>query len=448
MSAYENRVKKILLITYYFPPSGGAGVQRWLKTINYLPQAGVETIVLTVDPTVASYPQIDESLCNDIPSNIKVYRTKTREILSFYKKVSPQKQIPYGGFANEPKPNLMQKISRFVRGNFFLPDPRRGWNKFALAKAKEIIETQGITTIVTTSPPHSTQLIGLELKRLYPHIRWVADLRDPWTDIYYNQDLYPTRWAKKRNLRYERSVLLGADQIITVSEECRRLFAQKADVTDKIIVVPNGYDEKDFLQLGVRNFAESESNGQFIETLPNDSKIAVGNEELGVTSEASNLKILSYIGVMAPQYDIEPLKKLVQGRKDLLLRFVGVVSDEIKKEIKSWGVQTEFISYVSHKEAVSYMQASDVLLLFIPNVPNNEGILTGKLFEYLAAGNKILLFGPQHGDAMRLINECSAGECYSDGFNLDEFLNKPYSGNDNIKSYSREALANKIASLL
>ena len=151
---------------------------------------------------------------------------------------------------------------------------------------------------------------------------------------------------------------------------------------------------------------------------------------------------------MAPQYDLEPLKSLVQGRNDILLRFVGVVSDEIKKEIESWGVQTEFVSYVSHKEAVSYMQASDVLLLFIPNVPNNEGILTGKLFEYLAAGNKILLFGPQNGDAMRLINECSAGECYSDGFNLDEFLNKPYSGNDNIKSYSREALAYKIASLL
>ncbi|MBR2493159.1 MAG: glycosyltransferase family 4 protein [Paludibacteraceae bacterium] len=420
-------MKKILLITYYFPPSGGAGVQRWLKTINYLPQAGVETIVLTVDPTVASYPQIDESLCNDIPSNIKVYRTKTREILSLYKKVSPKNEIPYGGFANEPNPNLIQQISRFIRGNFFLPDPRRGWNKYALAKAKEIIETEAIETIVTTSPPHSTQLIGLELKRLYPHIRWVADLRDPWTDIYYNQDLYPTRWAKKRNLRYERSVLLGADQIITVSEECRCLFAQKANVAEKIAVIPNGFEKKDFINSPTIN-------------------------NIGIITPNSSLLtpnyILSYIGVMAPQYDIEPLKKLVQGRKDILLRFVGVVNDEIKKEIKSWGVQTEFVSYVSHKEAVSYMQASDVLLLFLPNVPNNEGILTGKLFEYLAAGNKILLFGPQHGDAMRLINECSAGECYSDGFNLDEFLNKPYSGNDNIKSYSREALANKIASLL
>ena len=130
-------MKKVLLITYYFPPSGGAGVQRWLKTIKYLPEFSVETIVLTVDPVCASYPQVDESLCDDIPPSLKVYKTKTKEILSLYKRVSPQKQVPYGGFANEPNPTLMQKISRFIRGNFFLPDPRRGWNKYALAKAKE-----------------------------------------------------------------------------------------------------------------------------------------------------------------------------------------------------------------------------------------------------------------------------------------------------------------------
>ena len=426
MSAYEIRVKKVLLITYYFPPSGGAGVQRWLKTINYLPKAGVETIVLTVDSAVASYPQIDESLCNDVPSGIKIYLTQTREILSLYKKVSPKNEVPYGGFANEPNPNLIQKISRFIRGNFFLPDPRRGWNKYALAKAKEIIETEAIETIVTTSPPHSTQLIGLELKRLYPHLKWVADLRDPWTDIYYNEDLYPTRWAKKSNLRYERSVLLGADQIITVSEECKRLFAEKADVAGKIAVIPNGYDEKDFI----------------------NSTIINKKEKITPNSSLQTPNYLTYVGVMAPQYDLEPLKSLVQGRNDILLRFVGVVSEDIKREIESWGLQTEFVSYVSHGKAIEYMQASDALMLFIPNVPNNEGILTGKLFEYLAAGRKILLFGPKDGDAMRLINECEAGECYTEEFKLEEFLNKPYQGNDNIKSYSREALAGKIASLL
>ena len=415
-------MKKVLLITYYFPPSGGAGVQRWLKTIKYLPEFGVETIVLTVDPVCASYPQVDESLCDDVPASLKVYKTQTKEILSLYKRVSPQKQVPYGGFANEPNPTLMQKISRFIRGNFFLPDPRRGWNKYALAKAKEIIESEGITTVVTTSPPHSTQLIGLELKKLYPNINWVADLRDPWTDIYYNQDLYPTAWAQKRNLKYERSVLMGADKIITVSEDCKRLFAEKADVADKITVVPNGYDTPDF----------EECN-------------------LNITPHPSLLTpnyIFSYVGVLAPQHDLSPLKALVSGRKDILLRFVGVVSEEIQQEINSWGVQTEFISYVSHKEAIAYMRASDALLLFIPNVPNNEGILTGKLFEYLASRRKILLFGPENGDAMKLITECGAGSLYTENLCLDKFLSQDYSGNDNVKQYSRRALAQKIASLL
>ena len=418
-------MKKVLLITYYFPPSGGAGVQRWLKTIKYLPEFGVETIVLTVDPAYASYPQVDESLCSEVPSSVKVYTTKTKEILSLYKRVSPSKQVPYGGFANEPNPTLLQKISRFIRGNFFLPDPRRGWNKYALAKAKQIIESEGITTVVTTSPPHSTQLIGLELKKQYPNINWVADLRDPWTDIYYNNDLYPTSWAKKRNLAYERSVLVNADNVITVSEDCKRLFAEKADVAGKITVVPNGYDESDF----------------------EEKKLVKGE----ITPHSSLLTpnyILSYVGVLAPQHNLLPLKALVSGRKDILLRFVGVVSEEIQQEIKSWEVLTEFISYVSHKEAVAYMQASDALLLFIPNVPNNEGIHTGKLFEYLASRRKILLFGPENGDAMRLISECGAGTCYTENLCLDSFLSQPYTGNDNIKLYSRRALAHKMASLL
>ena len=411
-------MKKVLLITYYFPPSGGAGVQRWLKTLKYLPEFGVETIVLTVDPLCASYPQVDESLCDEVMAGLKVYRTQTKEILSLYKKVSPQKQVPYGGFANEPNPTFMQKISRFVRGNFFLPDPRRGWNKFALKKAVEIIENEGITTIITTSPPHSTQLIGLELKRQYPHLNWVADLRDPWTDIYYNNDLYQTSWAQKRNLAYERSVLLGADKIITVSEQCKRLFAEKAQIVDKITVVPNGYDESDF-----------------VERILEKGKIR-------------NIFTLSYVGVLAPQYDLEPLKRLVQGRKDILLRFVGVVSSEKQQEIESWGVHTEFIPYVSHKEAIAYMHASDVLLLFIPNVPNNEGIFTGKLFEYLAAKRKIILFGPENGDAMKLISECNAGSCYTEKLDFDKFIAQSYAGNNNVKLYSRRALAKQIASLL
>lgn len=151
---------------------------------------------------------------------------------------------------------------------------------------------------------------------------------------------------------------------------------------------------------------------------------------------------------MAPQYDLLPLKSLVQNRKDIMLRFVGVVSDDTMKEIESWGVCTEFVPYVSHAEAIAYMRSADALILFIPNVPNNEGILTGKLFEYLASERNILLFGPENGDAMKLISECEAGCCYTKDFNLDEFLTMPYLGNGNFKNYSRRSLAQKIAFLL
>ena len=183
-SIFARHMKKVLIISYYFPPSGGSGVQRWLKFVKYLPEFGYEPIVLTVDPTVASYPQIDATLLQDIPSLVRVERTTTREMLSLYKRVSPTKEIPYGGFANENTQGLFSTISRFIRGNFFLPDPRRGWNKFAYKKACELIEQEQIDTVITTSPPHSTQLIGLKLKKRFPSIQWIADLRDPWRDIF------------------------------------------------------------------------------------------------------------------------------------------------------------------------------------------------------------------------------------------------------------------------
>jgi hypothetical protein len=148
-------MKKVLVITYYFPPSGGAGVQRWLKMMKYLPTFGVQPVVLTVDPLYASYPQCDESLLADVSPTLSVYRTKTSEVLGTYKKLSPQKEIPHTGFSNEQHPTFLQKVARFIRGNFFLPDPRRGWNKFAYREAVKILEKEQIDTIITTSPPHS-----------------------------------------------------------------------------------------------------------------------------------------------------------------------------------------------------------------------------------------------------------------------------------------------------
>src|SRR5690554_3849698 len=220
-------MKNVLIITYYWPPSGGAGVQRWIKFVKYLTQMGANPIVLTVDPAYATYPQLDHTLEADIPPQTRIFRTKSFELYALYKKVSSNKEVPYGGFANTKKVDVKEKIIRFLRGNLVIPDPRKGWNNYAIAKAKELIQQYNIDTVITTSPPHSTQLIGLKLKKEL-NIKWVADLRDPWTDIYYFKQMYPTFIAKAIHKSIERQVLTKADKVITVSPALKQLFDLKA----------------------------------------------------------------------------------------------------------------------------------------------------------------------------------------------------------------------------
>ena len=156
-------MNKVLIITYYWPPSGGAGVQRWLKFSKYLPEFGWDPVILTVDPEYAAYPVIDNSLNFDISSSVEVHKTPAIDYFNIYNK--DKSKIPAAGFANTGERSFNDKIFRFIRGNFFIPDPRRGWNSYASKKACELIETKGINHVITTSPPHSTQLIGLKIKK-------------------------------------------------------------------------------------------------------------------------------------------------------------------------------------------------------------------------------------------------------------------------------------------
>lgn len=421
-------MKKVLIITYYFPPSGGAGVQRWLKMIKYLPQFGIEPVVLTVSEEYASYPQYDASLLADVSPQTKVYRTKSREVLSFYKKISPKGEMPHTGFSNEPNPNFWQKAARFIRGNFFLPDARRGWNSYAYKKAVQLILQEGIDTIVTTTPPHSTQLVGLKLKKKFPHLKWVADLRDPWSEIFYQDKLYQTSLARWINKRYEKQVLTHADQVITVSDSCANLFKSKVQPAPNVAVLSNGYDPADFL-------------------------------DLPAWQEGSK-KVLSYVGVLSEQYRldvlIDALTHLAPKWADkLVLRFVGVVYEQGKKQLQALPYQVEFVDYVLHKQAVAYMCSTDFLLLCIPDIAHNTGILTGKLFEYLAARKPILLIGPPDGDAAVVIRQCEAGLC--GGYEVDQTIQhllrllqgeyvvslQPYQ-----LAYSRREITKQLANIL
>ncbi len=420
-------MNKVLIVTYYWPPSGGAGVQRWLKFSKYLPEFGWEPVILTVDPEYAAYPVTDHSLKTDLLSSVKVHRTPATDYFSIYKK--DKSKIPAAGFANSVDNTLKGKILRFIRGNIFIPDPRRGWNKYAIKKACELIETESIKFIVTTSPPHSTQLIGLKIKKKYPEIKWIADLRDPWTDIYYYEQFYPTFISKGIDSGFEKRVLRKTDKIITIGSALKTTFSLKTKgIADKIVVIPNGFDADDFKD--IKDINPSRFTLTYVGSL---------SDIYPVNSLISALKILNVNG------------------KDFVLRFVGTVSGNARELIKSSIPDTsvEFLPYMIHSEAIKFMMSSTVLILIIPFHKSNKSIVTGKLFEYLATRKPVLCLGPADGDAAEIIKKCKSGLTigYYDEEKILKFLSNigeypRLSDKSEIEDFSRFNLAKLMASVL
>ncbi|WP_303311247.1 glycosyltransferase family 4 protein [Hymenobacter sp. BT730] len=428
---------RLLVITYYWPPSGGAGVQRSLKFVKHLPSFGVEPTVITVDPEKGAYPVLDLSLAADIPPSVRVLRTDTSEPFGSYKKLTGRQQIPYGGFANESKTSLTQRFFKFVRGNIFIPDPRRGWNRHVLRAVEELYaKGEKFDAVLTSSPPHSTQLIGLELKKRY-NLRWLADLRDPWTDIYYHHELNQTPLARWLDARYERQVLEQADAVLVTSPDTKRLFLGKSSSlsSEKFHVLPNGYDESDFREPS---------------TPPADTLLIT---HTGTISETYHIELfLSAVAECARQNPDVPLR----------LRFVGKVSDGVRRQLEENDLTelTELIPFVPHDESVSYLLRSTVLLMAIPDVPHNLGILPGKVFEYLAANKPIICIGPCDSDAAHLLDECGAGRVLpydAYGAMLDYLTNlcELWRANSSLDlpklthaGYSRRALTKQLAKLI
>ncbi len=373
-------MKKVLIITYYWPPAGGPGVQRWLKFSKYLPDNDVDVCVLTVDPELATYPIIDKSLEKEVKDTTCVHRTQTKELFGAYKKATNRKAIPFSGFASEDaKPDIKEKVARFVRGNFFYPDPRKGWRKYALHKAKELVINEGIEVVITTGPPHSTHLIGLDLKK-ETDVKWIADFRDPWTDIYYYRDFYPM--AITRNL--ERA--LEADAITAASPGFAKLLAKKIEDGNKITAVTNGYDQDDLQQFS-----------------------SLSSSELHIT----------YTGTLSEKY---PLATLVQAlyslerkiQAKIILNIVGTIdsTSEALLKNKDWDVRVNLLGYVSHADALSYLAKSHILLLLIPSLKGNEGIIPAKIFEYIGAGKQILGVGPIPSDAADVVDNNDFGKFF------------------------------------
>jgi len=425
-------VKKVLIITYYWPPSGGAGVQRTLHFAKYLGDYNCIPYVLTVDPEFASYPVKDESLKASVPENLNISYTKSFEALNILSAIAGKDKVPYGGFTNQKKSSFFQDILKWIRGNFFIPDARIGWVKYAIKKAAELIREHQIDCILISSPPHSSQLIGLNLKKEFPHLKWIADLRDPWTDIYYYKELLHTDWAKKKDRSLEKKVLEKADAALVVSSYIKYAFAKKSLKVnvDKIHVLPNGYDEVDF------EVSEKKNSDKFY---------------------------ITYVGTMADSYQptvfFEALATVIQQNniEHLVFRFVGSVPVAIKEKLNELGINSEFIGHVAHQEAVRFMLSTNLLLLVIPDAPGAEGILTGKLFEYLGAKKRIVGIGPSNGDAATILKECQAGRMYdrSDktglfNFLSDEIMNDRSSqiNSNEVKKYTRRQLTNQLSTII
>jgi hypothetical protein len=426
--------KKVLIITYYWPPSGGAGVQRWLKFSKYLPEFGWEPVILTVDPEYASYPQQDKGLLNEISAGLEIIYTKSSSsIFSVYKKLTGRKEIPFGGFANESNPGLAQKFSRFIRGNFFLPDARIGWNRFALKAAMKIIKEKKIEILITTSPPHSTQLIGLKIKKKL-NINWIADLRDPWSDIYYSGQMYQTSIARTLNAVMETRILNKADRVIATCNSTRDLFRAKISKfqsPEKIITITNGFDPVDF-------------------------------EDLHVVPDKFTI---TYLGTFARNYDINVLIKAIdhctaKNVTSINLCFIGKTDENTVKILRSKeNISLQLIPYIEHKRAMESLAKSAALLLVIPSSKKADEMIPGKLFEYLASKRPIIAIGPGKSDVAEILSATKGGRMFDKmeynalGEYIIEILNNFNNGRFEtdpigIDQYSRQNLTKKIVDLI
>ena len=371
-------MKRVLIITYYWPPNGGAGVYRWLKFAKYLPAHGWKPVIYT--PANPELTAFDPGLSKDVASDLEVIKRPITEPFSLYKRFTgrAQNEKIQTGFLNESgRSGWRDRLALWVRSNFFIPDARIWWVRPSIRFLRDHLHDQPVDAIITTGPPHSMHLIGRGLKRTlgFP---WLADFRDPWTDIDFFGQLKLTRWADRAHHRMEQSVLREADQVVTVSSQWAKDLAGLGG--RPVDVITNGYDPAD-LPTGERTTDDDWS--------------------------------LVHVGALSPTRDVPALWTRLAAMcstdpefaRRLKLRFIGPVDRGVLDSVAHAGLAAnlEPVRRVDHAEAMREMNRARVLLLPVNDTPNHLGILPGKLFEYLSVQRPILAVGPADGDIARVL---------------------------------------------
>lgn len=423
--------KKILIITYYWPPAGGPGVQRWLKFVKYLPDFDIQPIVYI--PENPTYPIIDADLEKEVAENVIILKNKIFEpyqLASVFSK-NKTKKISSGIIPNKKKQTFLDKTLLWVRGNLFIPDARVFWVKPSVAYLEKYIIENNIDTIITSGPPHSLHLIGLVLKQKIK-LTWFADFRDPWTTIGYHKSLRLSVKAERKHKALEYRVLNTADRVIVTSETTKIEFEE---ITNKpISVITNGYDNEPATEVIL------------------DSKFSLAH-------------IGSFLSERNPAILWESLAELIDEIPDfkshLELKLIGSVSQEVLDTISKFNLNLYLnnLGYVSHLEAVAQQRNSQVLLLIEINSEETKSIIPGKLFEYMVSNRPIIGIGPRNSDFAEIIIETNTGVFfdYSEKDNLkntirtyyNQFLDgKLQSYGVGLQKYSRKNLTKELAQLI
>lgn len=421
--------KKVLIITYYWPPSGGSGVQRWLKFAKYLPGAGWEPIIFT--PENPDFDLQDETLLSEISPQLEVIKFPIWEPYQLLDKLRGKKETHPGRVLEQSKKGWVEKAAIWLRANLMIPDPRVFWVKPSVKFLEELIQKGQFDAIITTGPPHSMHLIGRELKRK-TGIFWLADFRDPWSQWEFLDKLPMQRYVKKKHQEMEQSVLQEANVVTTISPTFQKNLKELSNRSVELLT--NGFDPADIPEK--------------FDPVPQKS----GRLHLvysGIIDSIRNPMNLLF----AMKEEFKPLDE------DVSFTFVGRVSDQVKSQIEedSWlKNHVNFVGYVSHEEVFAYYEKADGLVLILTNTKNAQGNIPGKLFEYLATRIPVIALGDPKGDSSEILVQ--AGESpvlsYSDHVKIQLRLrtmfdsNKKADQDTSIDHFSRKNLSVQLANLL
>ncbi len=423
-------MRKVLVITYYWPPAGGPGVQRWLKFVKYLQDFDIEPVVYI--PENPHYPLVDDSFKNDIPKNIKIYKHSIFEPYTFASFFSSKKTKRISsGIIQSKDQSFLEKTMLWIRGNFFIPDARKYWVKPSVKFLVKILHKEQIQTVITTGPPHSVHLIGLHLQKK-ANVKWIADFRDPWTSIGYHKKLKLTGISKKRHKRLEALVLNSAEKIIVTSETTKKEFV---GITPKPIeVITNGYDRSINKDVTLdKNF-----------TISHIGSMLTGRNPRNLWEAISEL-----------------IKENNAFKEALQLQFIGVVSEDVLQTMAEFGLQdhVKVLGYMPHQKVAKFQLKSQVLLLVEIDSPETQGIVPGKLFEYMLAKRPILGVGPKNWEVSFMVSDTRTGEVfnYEDSIQLKNVLLDWFNKYQNqslyidplqTEQYSRRELTRKLAAYI